>query len=282
MATRIGAHAVRLSAVRTLRSVKGRREQQRFAFEGGTLLQDAANAGFPIAELYATERAYGATPLLHELEDGGTPTFIVTESAMNGISDVASPSGIVAVAPVQLRTPAALFGANRTLVLADLNDPANAGTLLRSADAFGTPAVAFGRAGLDPYHPKVVRGSMGAIFRLRIGVGNADEIAVAAGSAGVRMLGLAAAGNPLSSEPFTAPLALVVGHERHGLGAWERHCERILAIPMEGAAESLSAAVAGSIALYEAARAQSCQDSLLPSKSQDYRGKKSHGTIRRR
>lgn len=282
MATRLGAHAVRLSAVRALHSVKGRREQQRFAFEGATLLQDAAEAGFPVAELYATQRAYDATPLLHELEADGTPAFIVPDSAIGGISDVTTPSGIVAIAHLRLRTPAELFDRDRMLVLADLNDPANAGTLLRSADAFGTTAVAFGRSGVDPYHPKVVRGSMGAIFRLRIAVGDADEVSAAAAVAGVRMLGLAAAGTPLGDERFTAPLGLIVGHERHGLGPWERHCERILAIPMEGAAESLSAAVAGSIALYEAARARSCQDSLLPSKSQDYRGKKSHGTIRRR
>jgi len=282
MATRLGAHAARLTSVRSLRSVKGRREQQRFAFEGATLLGEAAAADFPIAELYATPEAYDASPLLRDLEAGGTPAFIVPESAIGGISDVATPTGIVAVAPVRLLTAAALLDGDLTLVLADLNDPANAGTLLRSADAFGAAAAAFGRSGVDPYHPKVVRGSMGAIFRLRIGVSDSGEFARAAAAAGARMLGLATAGKPLEQAHFAPPIALVVGHERRGLGAWEGYCEQVLAIPMPGRSESLSAAVAGSIALYEAALAQSCQDSLLPPKSQDYRAKKSHGTIRRR
>jgi TrmH family RNA methyltransferase len=262
--------------------VKGRRELARFAFEGATLLDEAAAARFPIAELYATQTAYEATPLLHELESSGTPVFIVPESAIGGISDVATPSGIVAVAPVRLRAASAVFARDRSLVLADLNDPGNAGTLLRSADAFGASGVVFGRLGVDPFHPKVVRGSMGAVFRLTIAVANADEGAAAAAEAGVAMLGLTAGGAPLAGEHFAPPLALVVGHERRGLGAWERHCKRVLAIPMQGRAESLSAAVAGSIALYEAARAQSCQDSLSGPKSQDYRPKKSRGTIRRR
>lgn len=267
MATRLGAHAARLTHLRALRSVKGRRELHRFAFEGPTLLEEAATAGFPIAELYATPAAYDATPLLRELEAAGTPAFIVGEGAFGSISDVATPSGIVAVASVRLRTLASLFGGERTLILADLNDPANAGTLLRSADAFGTPGVVFGRLGVDPYHPKVVRGSMGAIFRLAVGVAGPEETAAAAAAAGTRMLGLAAAGGPLREGIFAPPMALVVGHERHGLGTWERHCERVLAIPMQGRAESLSAAVAGSIALYEAAREKLSRQSFGLKKS---------------
>lgn len=282
MATRLGAHAARLTAVRALRSVKGRRELLRFAFEGPTLLEEAATAGFPIAELFATAAAYDATPLARELEAAGTRAFIVAESAIGSISDVTTPSGIVAVAPIRLGPPTSLLSGERSLALADLNDPSNAGTLLRSADALGATGVIFGRLGVDPYHPKVVRGSMGAIFRLSVAVAGPEETAAAATAAGARMLGLAAAGTPLDAEAFEPPVLLVVGHERRGLGTWERHCERLLAIPMPGRAESLSAAVAGSIALYEAARTQSCQDSLLASKSQDYRGKKSRGTIRRR
>jgi tRNA G18 (ribose-2'-O)-methylase SpoU len=79
-------------------------------------------------------------------------------------------------------------------------------------------------------------------------------VAEAAAAAGVRLLGLTAKGEPLGDEHWDQPAALVVGHERHGLGRWEACCERLLAIPMAGSAESLSAAVAGSIALYEATR----------------------------
>lgn len=275
MATRLGRRAERLTGVRTLRMGKGRSERQRFAFEGSTLLAEAVAAGFPIEEVYATQAAYGSTVLLHDLDAQGTPVFLVDEAALAGISDLETPSGIVAVAPIRLHPPDELFKrGSPLLVLADVNDPANAGTLLRSADAFGCPGVVFGRLGVDPYHPKVVRGAMGAVFRIALSVADPPAAAVAAADAGVRLLGLAAGGALICPESWQAPLAIVVGHERRGLGRWESLCEQVLAIPMSGAAESLSAAVAGSIALFEASReahSKPCQESGQGQKSQDYR-----------
>lgn len=239
--------------VRALRSVKGRSEQKRFAFEGATLLGEAQAARLAVEELYATQAAYDATPLVREYDASGTPTFIVTTQAVAAISDLATPSGIVAVAPIRLRTLEELFKLGPpVLVLADVADPANAGTLLRSADAFGCPGVVFGRLGVDPYHPKVARGAMGALFRLAVAIAEPAELEAAAASAGFTVEGLAAQGEPLAEERWDKPVALIVGHERHGLGRWAPHCRRVLAIPMARRAESLSAAVAGSIALYEA------------------------------
>lgn len=255
MATRLGVHAERLKSVRALRSVKERRERKRFAFEGPTLLEEAHAASFPIEAVYATQSAYDETPLVRELDRSGTPTFLVEPGSAAQISDLATPTGIVAVAPVRLSGLEEIFAGGALLVvLADVGDPANAGTLLRSADAFGCEGVVCGSLGVEPYHPKVVRGSMGAIFRLRLAIGEPATVAKAALAAGVRLLGLAAKGEPLANERWERPAALVVGHERHGLGRWEAGCEALLGIPMAGRAESLSAAVAGSIALYEASR----------------------------
>ncbi|HZV77932.1 MAG TPA: RNA methyltransferase [Candidatus Babeliales bacterium] len=268
MATRLGSRAERLTGVSALKTVKGRRERQSFAFEGITLLAEAAAGGFPIAELYATQAVYDSEPLVRRLEADGTPVFLVDDLAVKRISDVTTPSGLVAVAPTRFFLPRELFErGSPILILADLNDPANAGTLLRSADAFGCAGVLFGRLGVDPYHPKVVRGSMGAIFRLALAVADPSIVQEAATRAGVRILGLAAGGAPLHGERPAGRVALIVGHERGGLGRWQSICERLLAIPMSGPAESLSAAVAGSIALYEWA----CQESLFRPKSQDYR-----------
>lgn len=283
MATRLGAHAQRLSAVRALRTVKARREQQRFLFEGVTMLGEAVAAGFPIAELYVTHDAYDSTPLIREVEAGGTPVFLVGDAALARVSDVTTPSGIVAVAEARMsQADALLRTGKRALILADLNDPTNAGALLRSADAFDCDSVLFGALGIGPYHPKVVRGSMGAIFRLAMGVINPQDAAVASRAAGVRMLGLATGGTPIAAEHWEPPYALIVGNERHGLGPWEAACTGMLAIPIATRAESLSAAVAGSIALYEARRSESCQESVLGQKSQDYRGQKSHGILSQR
>jgi RNA methyltransferase, TrmH family len=237
--------------------VKGRRDQRRFAFEGATLLAEARAANFPIVELYATRELYDATPAARELDAQGIPTFIVEQAGAARISDLATPSGLLAVAPIRLLELEALVRREGPLlILADVNDPANAGTLLRSADAFGAAGVLFGSLGVDPYHPKVVRGSMGAVFRLPLSVASPAEVARLTASGRLRLLGLTASGTPLADERWDEPTALVVGNERHGLGAWERLCERTLAIPMTGEGESLSAGVAGSIALYEATRSR--------------------------
>ncbi|MGC1381230.1 MAG: RNA methyltransferase, partial [Candidatus Baltobacteraceae bacterium] len=222
-------------------------------FEGSTLLGEAMASGVAIAELYATQTAYDAEPLVRRAEEAGIPTFIVEAASAAAISDLTTPSGIVAVAPIRADALGELFGrASPVLALADVSDPANAGSLVRSADAFGCSAIVFGSLGVDPYHPKVVRGSMGAIFRVRIAIADPSEIERAAGAAGFTILGLAADGEPLAGVRWDAPTAIVVGNERVGLGRWAPLCRRIVAIPMVGPSESLSAAVAGSIALYEA------------------------------
>lgn len=251
MATQLGLHAERIVRVRALQGVKGRREQRRFAFEGPTLLEEARVSGFPIDEVFCTKRAHQENPSLHDLEALGIPTFIVPDRALANMSDLASPSGIVAVAPTQLQPAGeALAGESVVLILADINDPSNAGTLLRSADAFGCRSVVFGRLGVDPYHPKVVRGSMGAIFRVALALGDPHELTAL--TPRPQFIGLSAQGTPVTQHSWAVPTALVVGNERHGLGRWRESCERLVAIPMTGRAESLSAAVAGSIGLYEA------------------------------
>jgi RNA methyltransferase, TrmH family len=271
VATRLGGYSERLKGVAALRLVKGRRASRTFAFEGATLLQEAHASSFAIAELYVTQDAYDATPLVRELDAGGTPVFIVDPASAARISDLTTPSGIVAVASVRFVDLKELFGLGTpVVVLADVADPANAGTILRSAEAFGSPGVIFGSLGVDPYHPKVVRGSMGAVFRLPMALGEPSAVATVAADAGVRLLGLAAGAEPISSGSFERACALVVGHERRGLGRWLEVCEGLLGIPMVGRAESLSAAVAGSIALYEAGRRSICQDSTKSPKSQDY------------
>jgi TrmH family RNA methyltransferase len=249
----LGTHSDRLSDLRALSSVKGRAAAGRFAFEGPTLLAEARSAGIPIEEIYATQSAYAAAPLVAELEAAGTPVYIVDDRASRKISDLETPTGIVAVTPVHLRPIAELMRGG-LLVLADLNDPGNAGTLLRSADAFGASGVLFGSLGVDPFHPKVVRGAMGALFRLPLGAGTPEGLQSAAEAAAVPIFGLAAGGESLADIVFPPDFVLVVGHERHGLGRWEAICRRRAGIPMRGSSDSLNAGVAGSIALYEALR----------------------------
>jgi RNA methyltransferase, TrmH family len=255
MPVRLGVHAERLTAIRALLTAKGRRQSGRFGFEGSTLLREAHANAFPIEEIYATQEAYEAEPLVAQLEAAGAPTFLVEPRSAQKISDLETPPGIVAVGRMQFASLETIFdGAGVVLVLADLNDPGNTGTLLRTADAFACRGAVAGTSGADPYGPKVVRSAMGALFRLPVAVANPDDVARAAARAGYEIAGLTAQGAPFGAAPLPDRLAVAVGNERHGLGRWEAVLNRRLAIPMRGGAESLNAGVAGSIALYEAAK----------------------------
>lgn len=253
MPTSLGARNARVDFARDLLSKKGRREHARFSFEGPTLLADALAARVPVEAIYATQRAFDETPLVRDAESAGVPVYVVDDRTMSRISDVETPSGLVSVAP------ATLFGAGElleqpgvVLALADVNDPGNAGTLLRTAEAFGVTRVIFGARGAEPHLPKVVRAAMGAIFRIRMAVATPADLHAVAGD--WEVTGLAARGEPLDRLHWPDRSLLVVGNERHGLGPWEALCTRFGAIPMPGAAESLNAGVAGAIALYEATK----------------------------
>jgi TrmH family RNA methyltransferase len=258
LAVRLGRRSARLARVAELRSVKGRREQRRFGFEGATLLGEALRSGVAIEELYVTQAVYETASTVRDAERSGMPTFVVDDLSAAKISDVETPSGILAIAPMRLRKIDEMFARDGVLlVLADLNDPGNAGTLVRSADALGALGVLFGHLGVDPYHPKVVRAAMGALFRVDLALARPAEVKKAAAAGAFEVIGLATGGPALSQDPWPKRTALVVGHERQGLSAWADACGRQVRIPMPGPSDSLNAAVAGSIALYEATKRRS-------------------------
>ena len=253
MPTPLGAHNPRIDLARDLLTKKGRREHRAFSFEGPTLLGEALASGTQIDAIYATQSTYEQTPIIRELEQHGVPAYTVDDRTIRKISDVESPSGIVAITPIRLYDVADLLQApGVVLVLAHLNDPGNAGTLLRSAEAFGINRVIFGSQGAEPHHPKVVRSAMGAIFRLQLAVAAAADFQAAAANWDV--IGLSSKGESLDQLSWGARSALLVGNERHGIASWEPLCTRLAAIPMRGQADSLNAAMAGSIALYEATK----------------------------
>lgn len=251
MPVSLGAHNSRIASARELLSKKGRREQGRFSFEGATLLAEALAAGVPVQELFANAAAYEGESAVRECEAQGIPVYLIDDRALRRISDLETPPGVVAVAPIRLHDARRLFEEpGLVLILADVSDPGNAGALLRTAEAFGVRRVVFGPAGAEPYLPKVVRSAMGGVFRQQIAV---------EGPAGLRdaldgweVTGLDASGPSLSGLSWGERTALVVGSERGGLGCWGALCTRRGGIRMAGGAESLNAATAGAIALYEA------------------------------
>jgi TrmH family RNA methyltransferase len=144
------------------------------------------------------------------------------------------------------------------LVLVSVQDPGNAGTLIRSAEASGAAGVVCCGNSVDPHSPKVVRSSAGAIFGLAIAEGDDPvEVLGALGARGRRRIGTAATGGDAPDRiDLTGPVALVLGNEARGLSAdLSSHLDGAVTIPVSGpAVDSLNVAMAGTVLCFEAAR----------------------------
>jgi TrmH family RNA methyltransferase len=254
MPTVLGPHNPRLDAVRELKTPRGRRDQGRFAIEGVTLIEEARRSGFEPRELYGTEAALAAH---RGLVDPTTPVFVVPDAAFARISDVETPTGLLAVLDLPAGDlEAVLAGTGPVLLLAGVNDPGNAGTLVRSAEAFGAAGVLFGRGGVDPYSPKVVRAAMGSLFRLPLALVEPQDLLAAAAAAGRPVVATDTSGDDLDPLSLPANAILAIGNERRGVRDWLPRWDRAVRIPQSAQTESLNAAVAGSILLYAVARAR--------------------------
>lgn len=232
-----------------------RREERLYVVEGVRLVEEALLARLqPEFVLVAPERLE-STPrgqaLLARLSE--YPTLRVTESVLKSVSDTVAPQGVIAVLRMPEPPKNPTFGP-LALILDRVRDPGNAGTLLRSADAGGmTRTVAFVDS-VDAYSPKVVRAAMGAHFRLAI----LDDISWATllPLLGSRHSYLAVADGGLAYDQvnWTRDAALIVGGEAEGAGPIaEQYATHRVTIPMSGPVESLNAAMAGTIILFEAA-----------------------------
>jgi RNA methyltransferase, TrmH family len=121
---------------------------------------------------------------------------------------------------------------------------------VRSAEAFGAAGVLFGRGGVDPFAPKVVRAAMGSLFRLPVAAVTAGDLLDAAAAAGRPIVAAALEGESLRGADLPPNAVLAVGNERHGVAAFLPRWDRAVRIEQAGATDSLNAAVAGSILLY--------------------------------
>ena len=255
MPTVLSPHNPRFERVRELRTPRARREQGRFAFEGPTLLAEARSSSLAIEELYGTPDVLAAhLELVAELEAAGTAVFEIPQRALSRLSDLETPPGLLAVARTPASDPAAILSRpGPVLLLAGVGDPGNAGTLLRSAEAFGAAGVLFGRGSVDAFAPKVVRGAMGSLFRLPVARVEAAELLEAAAATGRPIVAATLDGAPLATTRLPAGAILAIGHERHGVAGFLPRWDLAVRIEQASTTESLNAAVAGSILLYAAA-----------------------------
>lgn len=253
--------SARIVAARKLTRRAGRDAAGLFLAEGRQAVAEALAEPAGVREVLATEAAARAHHDL--LAATAVPVRLITDKAAAGLSETVTPQGLLAVCELRDVDPATLTARPPRLgvALAELADPGNAGTVLRTADACGAGAVVFGAGSADPYGGKAVRASAGSLFHVDVVRGVAlDVLLPELRSAGVTVLAADGGGEAALDElggELAGPVMWLFGNEARGvpdeLAALADHRVRI---PMRGRAESLNLAAAAAICLYATQLAQ--------------------------
>jgi TrmH family RNA methyltransferase len=244
----------RVKLVRLLqRQAKTRRQQRRLVLEGTRLVGDAFETGArPDYVCFTDSAAAPVHDLVTLLSAAGIDCLRVTETLMADMADTETPQGILGVFPwPDLPIPPV---PDLVFVADAWRDPGNLGAVIRTAAAAGVDLLALMPGTVDPYNPKALRAGMGAQFRVPVLLLDWPGL-VARFPEHVIYLADAAGDRPYHMVDWTRPALLVVGGEAHGLGRVPHDLPHTtIAIPMAPGAESLNAAVAASLLIYEARR----------------------------
>lgn len=232
----------KVAAWKALKDRKGRRESGCFLVEGRKMVEEALASAFDVETVLVQEGM--------ELPDGLTmPVYELPEHVLTAVCDTKTPQGIAAV--VRMKEQSALGG--HIVVLDGVQDPGNVGTILRTADAFDCDGVFLVNACADPYSPKTARATMGAVFRRDVYQCTADELCALLQKSNLPLYGTALRNDTVSlRDAELSRAAVAIGSEGRGLSAEIlSKCEKTIKIPMSPRCESLNAAVAASVVLWE-------------------------------
>ncbi|MEN9752573.1 MAG: hypothetical protein RL670_264 [Actinomycetota bacterium] len=258
------ATAKQVSGAAKLAKKESRSQTGLFLLEGPQGLKEALAHPELVVEIFVTPEAALSHPELYSTADSlGIRLLEATGKQIKTISDTVHPQGIVTVCRQLDVDLDAVFSASPKLlvVLSQVRDPGNAGTVLRAADAAGADAVIFSEESVDPYNPKVVRSTTGSLFHLPIVLGaSLAEVSNRCKNAGIQLFAATADGESLTDlgiQLLSQPTAWLFGNEARGLSSGERAlANREVAVPIYGSAESLNLATAASVCIYASAMAQ--------------------------
>jgi len=244
-------HVVRVKALISSRGVKERKSTGQFVAEGMQCAREALTSanGPQIETLYLT--ANGRSKIEAISDVSGINTFDVSDEVMREMSETITPQGILAICEIPKAdlSDIALNGSRKFIYLSEVQDPGNAGTILRSADAFGMDAVLTSPGSVDMYSPKVVRSTAGSLWHIPVFESIAIEDLLARG---ITAFSLGATGaKVLSSFVATGDTVAIFGNEARGLSTAQDVAQiEVVSIPMPGNAESLNLSAAASIVMY--------------------------------
>ncbi len=247
--------------LRLAASASDRREQGRLSLEGARLCRDAAESGLKILSLFYTQEAAAKYDgYLDAIRAFSPVEYLISQSVADCLSDTKHPQGVFCVCSMPEETAGVLSpsGGENFLMLENMQDPANLGAALRTAEAVGIGGVVLAGNCCDVYSPKALRAGMGAAFRLPVfRRGIAAEAVARLNAAGFRTLAAVPdrSALPVTLVDFSVPSVVVIGNEGNGLiEMTERACTARVTIPMKGRAESLNAAAAAVVFMWEMMR----------------------------
>jgi len=236
------------------------------AIEGLRILEEAIRSGLRFSAVFFRESSQDRADRLLPQIGAQVETVLLPDKLFDSLVPSESPQGVAALVRLKefsLADVTERLPVGPIVVLAGLQDPGNLGTILRSAEAFGSAGVILGEGTVSPFNAKVVRASAGSVFRLPIvhhqgksATAKLEEVSEKLQAQGVRLLATSShKGTPIDQADIKSPAAIFFGNEGSGLPRdLMAAMDEVLAIPHTPQVESLNAGVAASIVLYEAAR----------------------------
>lgn len=246
-------------AARLIKKAKERKNQGLFVVEGFKMVKEASMLGL-VEKVYLSEE-------LDRREEQERLGFVleqesyewVKKEVFKSLSDTMTPQGVLAVVKMPEYTLEELFAKQNLLFLEDIRDPGNVGTMVRTAEGASFGGVVLSKESADLFNPKVVRSTMGSIFRMPYYyVESIPDAVLQAKEKGFQVFGTHLGGeHSYTQESYLGKTGIVIGNESKGMS--EETAEAVstlVKIPMGGNVESLNAAVAAAVMMYEVARQQ--------------------------
>ena len=248
-----------------LKNPKERKYNGKYVVEGMRMVEEIPEE--LLGEIYFTQDFYNKKVVQNErllrLVNAAVKKnkcFLITEQVLKSVTDTETPQGILATVMIKEKTLEDLLGDSTEspliLIVEKLQDPGNMGTIIRSAEGAGVTGILVSYDSVDIYNPKVIRSTMGSIFRKNVVVtydlvGDINRLR----SKGIVIYGMHLKGSSMYKTDLTGPSAFLIGNEGKGLtDDISAAADKLIRIPMKGSLESLNAASSATVISYEALR----------------------------